>query len=49
MATLNINRSVTDMFYRYKMPKVIVKVSFLIIFANLTSYLLTIFYVTSLR
>jgi len=26
MATININRSVTDMFYRYKMPKVIVKV-----------------------
>lgn len=26
MATVNINRSVTDMFYRYKMPKVIVKV-----------------------
>jgi len=26
MATININRNVTDMFYRYKMPKVIVKV-----------------------
>lgn len=26
MATVNINRSVTDMFYRYKMPKIIVKV-----------------------
>lgn len=26
MGTVNINRSVTDMFYRYKMPKIIVKV-----------------------
>lgn len=26
MGTVNINRNVTDMFYRYKMPKIIVKV-----------------------
>ncbi len=26
MATLNVNRSVTDQFYRYKMPRLVAKV-----------------------
>ena len=29
MANVNVNRSVTDQFYRYKMPRIIAKVSFI--------------------
>lgn len=31
MATVNINSEVTDPFYRYKMPRLIAKVTFLIL------------------